>query len=587
MKLSIITVTLNNVDGLTKTLESVRSQSFQDFEQIVIDGGSTDGSVELIRARTDTISCWISERDSGPYDAMNKGARVAHGEWLLFLNSGDTLATPGALEEMLPFLADEDVGICTGGYLAVWPEGRTSRRKQPVGDLDHRHFYRKTVNHQSTFIRRAVFERFGPYDTSYRIIADREFFARATLAGIRCRSAPVLIAKYDMTGISAQAKISGALQKEQRRLHRLYPLLYRLYRTAADPAHFTLNRLYKRIFPEHTMRAQGLRGMLGKATGIGPLSRRIRERLMYGPSPAIPNRQHRIALVTVWFGEWPFWMLAFLVSCAKNPTIDWLIISNAPPPANLPANVKILPMTMEAFNARATQALGIKVNVLVDYAYKLCDLKIAYGRIFEQELCGYDFWGCCDMDIVWGNIRHFMVSTLLARYDIVTSRPNRIAGHFCLFRNIPEITNFFRSIPNIEQHILANRESRQTDEHDLTEILTRATKSALNTFRIRVTQGKKTPRVYWEQMLAPNGRHQLRLLEDETLSMRWQNGRVYDADGAEMMYLHFHKIRKTMNTLDFDNMENPESFVITAKGFLTPRESIAADASGSRAGSTE
>lgn len=587
MKLSIITVNFNNVCGLEKTLESVRSQTFHDVEQIVIDGGSTDGSVELIRKHVGSIHRWTSERDAGPYDAMNKGAQVARGEWLLFLNSGDTLATPGALEEMLPFLADEDVDICTGGYLAVWPEGRASRRTPPAGDIDHRHFYRKTVNHQSTFIRRAAFERFGPYDTSYRIIADREFFVRATLAGIHCRSAPVLVAKYDMTGISAQAKISGGLQKEERRLHRLYPLSYRLYRAVADPAHVTLNRLYKRIFPEHTMRAQGFRELLRKATGIGPLSQRIRERLMYGPSPAIPSRQQRIALVTVWFGEWPFWMPAFLVSCAKNPTVDWLIFSNAAPPANLPANVKVLPMTMEAFNTRATQTLGIEVNVLEDYAYKLCDLKITYGRIFEQELCEYDFWGCCDMDIVWGNIRRFMVSTLLARYDIITSRPHRIAGHFCLFRNTPEITELFRGIPNIEQHILANRESRQTDENDLTEILTRATQSALNAFRIRITQGKKPPRVYWEQMLAPNGRHQLRLLEDKTLSMRWRNGRVYDADDAEMMYLHFHKIRKTMNTLDFDNMATPGSFVITARGFFASRESMTGDASGSKAGSTE
>lgn len=587
MKLSIITVNFNNVRGLEETLESVRSQTFRDVEQILIDGGSADGSVELIRERTGTISYWISERDSGPYDAMNKGARIARGEWLLFLNSGDTLATPRALEEMLPFLADEDVDICAGGYLAVWPNGPAPRRKQPAGNLDHRHFYRKTVNHQSTFIRHAVFERFGPYDTSYQILADREFFARATLAGIRCRSAPVLIAKYDMTGISAQAKITGVLQKEQRRLQRLYPLPYRLYRAVADPVNYMLNRLYKRIFPEHTMRAQGLRGMLRKVTGIGPLSRRIRERLLYGPSQAIPSRPHRIALVIVWFGEWPFWMSAFLVSCAKNPTIDWFIFSNTPPPSNLPANVKLLPMTIDAFNARATQALGIKVNILPDYTYKLCDLKIAYGRIFEQELCEYDFWGCCDMDIVWGNIRHFMVSTLLARYDIITSRPNQIAGHFCLFRNTPEITNLFRTIPNIEQHLLANREIRRSDETGLTEILTKAGKCTLKAFTMRITQGKKMPRVYWEQVLTPNGRRQLRLLEDEALSMHWRNGRAYDADGTEMMYLHFHKIRKTMNTLDFDNMENPESFVITARGFFASRESIPGGASGSRTGSTK
>lgn len=249
MKFSIVTVNFNNVGGLAKTLESVRSQTFRDFEQIVIDGGSTDGSVELIKTHAVSLSHWRSERDSGPYNAMNKGARMARGEWLLFLNSGDILAAPDVLEKMAPFLANEGVDICTGGYLAVWREGRTPRHKQPTGVLDHRHFYRKTINHQSTFIGHTVFEQFGPYDTSYQIIADREFFARATLAGICCRSAPVLVAEYDMTGISARAKASGELRKEGRRVQRLYPLPYRVRRAVADSINYRLNRLYGCLFP--------------------------------------------------------------------------------------------------------------------------------------------------------------------------------------------------------------------------------------------------------------------------------------------------------------------------------------------------
>lgn len=317
----------------------------------------------------------------------------------------------------------------------------------------------------------------------------------------------------------------------------------------------------------------GFRNLLREATGIGLLLPRIRERLMYGPPQPIPTTQHRIALIIGWFGEWPFWMPAFLVSCAKNPSINWFIFSNTPPPAHLPDNVKIWPTTLEGFNKRATEALGIEVNIPADYAYKLCDLKVTYGRIFDQELREYDFWGFCDMDIVWGNIRRFIIPTILTRHDVITSRPNRIAGHFCLFRNTPEITDLFRAIPNLEQHILATREYRRLEENELTKILARASKGVLKAFIKRTAQGRQLPRVYWKEFFAPNGRHQLRLLEDKTLCMRWRDGRVYDADGDEMMYLHFHKIRKTMNTLDIGNMNDPRDFVITAKGFFASPKS--------------
>lgn len=262
MKLSIITVNFNNAAGLAKTLESVRTQTFRDFEQIVIDGGSTDGSVELITNHAATLCHWVSERDSGPYDAMNKGARNARGEWLLFLNSGDALAEADVLREVAPLLTDGGQDICVGAHLATWPDGRPPILKSLNGVIDRHHFYRRTVNHQSTFIGRAVFERFGPYDTSYRIIADREFFARATLAGVRCRTTSILIAHYDMSGISTQAKISGELQKETRRLQQLYPLSYRLRRAVADSTSHRLNRLYKRLFPQRAKRGESAASQL-------------------------------------------------------------------------------------------------------------------------------------------------------------------------------------------------------------------------------------------------------------------------------------------------------------------------------------
>ncbi|MDR2910496.1 MAG: glycosyltransferase [Bacteroidales bacterium] len=91
MKLSIITINLNNVAGLQKTIESVVKQTFTDYEYIVIDGGSTDGSADIIKQHANKITYWVSEPDKGIYNAMNKGIRVAKGEYCLFLNSGDWL----------------------------------------------------------------------------------------------------------------------------------------------------------------------------------------------------------------------------------------------------------------------------------------------------------------------------------------------------------------------------------------------------------------------------------------------------------------------------------------------------------------
>jgi len=105
-KLSIITVNLNNAEGLRKTIESVVTQTFTDFEYIIIDGGSTDGSVEIIKLYADKITYWVSEPDKGIYNGMNKGIMVAKGEYCQFLNSGDWLVNENVLKEVF---ADVDI----------------------------------------------------------------------------------------------------------------------------------------------------------------------------------------------------------------------------------------------------------------------------------------------------------------------------------------------------------------------------------------------------------------------------------------------------------------------------------------------
>jgi glycosyltransferase involved in cell wall biosynthesis len=150
IKLSIISININNKNGLRKTIESVVNQNFTNFEYIVIDGGSSDGSVEIIKEFEDKISYWISEPDKGIYNAMNKGIQVAKGEYLLFLNSGDWLVDEVKLSDVIENLNVFDLIIYD---LFFVEEHNQSRKKHPV-DITLSYIIEKTISHPSTFIKR-------------------------------------------------------------------------------------------------------------------------------------------------------------------------------------------------------------------------------------------------------------------------------------------------------------------------------------------------------------------------------------------------------------------------------------------------
>jgi len=173
MKYTIITVNFNNKDGLRQTIESVISQTYRDFEYIVIDGGSTDGSVDVLKEYDRQIDYWVSEPDSGIYNGMNKGIAKAHGDYLNFMNSGDRFYDKDVLSRLTarPLEADLIVGRdyhfneqsgC--GFATILPP-RISMLT----------FYNQTLPHQSTFIRREMFDG-CPYDETFRIVSDIKFY---------------------------------------------------------------------------------------------------------------------------------------------------------------------------------------------------------------------------------------------------------------------------------------------------------------------------------------------------------------------------------------------------------------------------
>ncbi|WP_035362250.1 glycosyltransferase family 2 protein [Dyadobacter alkalitolerans] len=202
MKLSIITINYNNAEGLQKTIESVVNQTSQDFEYIIIDGGSTDGSVEVIHKYQDKCAYWISEPDRGIYHAMNKGIMQAKGEYCQFVNSGDYLQDSDVTERML--LNMPDCSFIYGNRLRQI-NGRTEIERSYAGrQITLLDMYRSTFFHATAYIKRSLFEKYGLYDESFRIVSDWKFFLIAIgLNDEKVIYKDINVVWFDSTGISS------------------------------------------------------------------------------------------------------------------------------------------------------------------------------------------------------------------------------------------------------------------------------------------------------------------------------------------------------------------------------------------------
>lgn len=222
MKLSIITINRNNSKGLEQTIESVLAQTFRDFEYVIIDGASSDGSVDLIRKYADDIHSWVSEPDKGIFNAMNKGIRRAKGEYLLFLNSGDRLAHPGVLDLLRD--ATEDV---------VYGDIRYEDEVAPFVMPDRltlETFLGPSIGHNASFIKATLFEKYGLYNEDNKIVSDLEFFM---IAIIKHRSTyrhiGQVLTLMQSGGVSI-TRSHEALKKEERMacFKRAFPEFYNL-----------------------------------------------------------------------------------------------------------------------------------------------------------------------------------------------------------------------------------------------------------------------------------------------------------------------------------------------------------------------
>lgn len=211
-KVSVITVTFNAADMLEKTLRSVEAQQYVPMEIIIVDGKSTDGTLDIIHRHESRITKWVSEPDNGIYDAMNKGVRMATGEWVLFMNAGDTFASDDVLQRVFSENRDS-FGVLYGD---VVKDGGV--KKAPS---EYYLYHRMLFCHQSSLTRRRLLLR-SPFDTNHRLSADYKFFIVKYLGGIKFGYVGFPIANFDTTGVS-NARRSLGLFDNMKVIHEIIP----------------------------------------------------------------------------------------------------------------------------------------------------------------------------------------------------------------------------------------------------------------------------------------------------------------------------------------------------------------------------
>lgn len=211
-KITIITISYNNREGLEKTIKSVTSQSYVDFEYIIIDGGSQDGSKEVITNFADKISYWVSESDKGIYNAMNKGIKAANGEYLLFLNSGDEFFANDVLEKALPYLHTEDLILFD---IAQRFENNELSIYHYPKKLQFSNFWKGAIGHPTTFIKKNLFETYGLYDENFKIVSDWKFFLHVLINNATYRKEDIVLSIFSMDGISSLNNELVSLEKNK------------------------------------------------------------------------------------------------------------------------------------------------------------------------------------------------------------------------------------------------------------------------------------------------------------------------------------------------------------------------------------
>ncbi len=169
----------------------------------------------------------------------------------------------------------------------------------------------------------------------------------------------------------------------------------------------------------------------------------------------------KICIVICYFGRWPPWFNIFLKTCEKNPTVNWLIYTDCKIPKEPPKNIRFIKRTLKNFNKLASEKLKLKVNI--KRIHKICDIRPAYGIIFEDYLRKYDFWAYGDLDVIYGNIRKFLTPKVLSNYDVISTRKEYLTGHLTLIKNSKTMNNLYKKSKDYKK-VFQSKKNYRFDE---------------------------------------------------------------------------------------------------------------------------
>ena len=266
--ISVITINRNNRDGLRKTMQSVYEQNFEDFEYIVVDGASDDGSVEVIEEFQPLFEQkkgvgfqYESRSDTGIFNAMNKGILKSSGEYLLFLNSGDYLVSSEVLSLFSGLKTSEDY---VSGNIVIELNGREEVRKSP-DKVDFLFFFNNSLPHQATFIKKSVFETLGLYNEGNKVKSDWEnSFRNLIIGNSTYRHIEQIISYYDISGVSSQQKFEELKQQEQKIVYLSIMPSYVLEALMFYQREYGIARSQKQMFDEYMTIKNGKFGWIVK-----------------------------------------------------------------------------------------------------------------------------------------------------------------------------------------------------------------------------------------------------------------------------------------------------------------------------------
>lgn len=236
-----------------------------------------------------------------------------------------------------------------------------------------------------------------------------------------------------------------------------------------------------------------------------------------------------LVIIIPYFGRWPAWIEFFVETCKWNPDIRWLLYTDCGTPENCADNVSIRHVSFADYKALARRRTGITVDP--EYPYKLCDLRPALGQIHADEIAGFDFFGFGDLDVFYGCIRSFYTDALLNSYDVLSTHPDVISGHFAVLRNTESIRRAYELMPAFD-HWMQKPEYFRVDDREFGHLFEPEGLLA------------HLPTYFVEQfttILSPRGWHDGTM--NYPLRWFWRNGRLTNASDGERDFLYLHVMR--------------------------------------------